>query len=175
MKRNNKFLEAINSLLQDFLKDATKALIVFLFTSVFSMTATSIILMVLRFLHKLEISITIPVSLLLIAVLVPVFSILSFQSLAKKRKSQRIIRVHLDGIQFVSRRQNNTVVPLCPICRSEMLSIYNEADNATRVIFGQRAQYIYACKCGHQIVSNIPPSELSSLVQEYVQSDKSAV
>jgi hypothetical protein len=168
MKRNSIFLEAINNFLQDLLKDATKALLAFLFTSVFSITSASIMLFLLRFLHRFEIPVTIPVSLLVLAVLVPVVTILGFQRLVKKRKSQKVMRVHLDGIQFVSRRQDNTVVPLCPNCRSEMLSIDNEEDNAARVIFGQRARYIYLCKCGKQIVSSIPPFELSGLFQEEV-------
>jgi hypothetical protein len=179
MKQNNKFLQAITSLFQDFLKDGTKALISFLFTNILNITGTSIILValgiLLSFLRWLEIPITIPVFLLLITVLVPVAAILGFQRLYKKRQSQRVIRVHSDGIEFVSRRQDNTILPVCPKCRSEMLEICNEEDNAARVIFGQQPRYIYVCKCGHQIVSSVSLSDLLTLIQKDAQSDKSIV
>lgn len=164
-------LKALDTIIQDYLKDAIKALLAFLAKVFLNIYGASVLLLLstllLGLINWLKIPITIPAYVVGVMFVSIVCGVLIIQRLHKKLEFKQC-EIEYDGLLWKVDENNSVFGPLCPKCKKEMTITDRQFDNAADVIFGSTPEYIFTCCCGHKVNGSVPPSEMARMAQNKV-------
>ncbi len=165
------FLKALDTIVQDYLKDAIKALLAFLAKIFLNIYGASILLLLstllLGLINWLKIPITIPAYAVGVMFVLIVCGVLIVQRLRRKLEFKER-EVEYEGLLWKVNDSNSVFGPLCPKCKKEITTTYKQFDNAADVIFGSTPEYIFTCCCGYKVNGSVPPSEMARMAQNKV-------
>jgi hypothetical protein len=170
------FRKAIDVLLQDYLKDIIKSLLVLSGKTIWNIYGASILLVLsavfLGFASWLKIPITLPAYVVAISIVTIILGVLIFQKLhmGLKAKQNNII---YEELLWEIDTYNNILGPSCPKCKEKMIVASDQHANTTNLFFGQPPEYTFTCRCGHQVKRNKSTSEMIRSIQSLLKEKKS--